>query len=263
VFINLGKAFDVKNYSNCGGILVNHFRAILVFGLVGFLGAILFNKTITNRYEATLIMKMIEVYDHLGALNKVEEPTLLITRLKQPSTYTQKEVDSCFSANAKFPHEELVSKVNATLVGRLDSVVQLKIRGPTKELAAQCGQAIYEMITDQQLRIKADRDNLNSILLLNYRKQYKELSSLDGLEHKTDRLLFLLEKISILDFSNVVGQNQVAVISPIYISENRLLLKRGIILVIGFLVGSFLGWIVLNGMQIWKIYIVEKYKYYF
>ena len=241
-----------------GHFLINRYRAILVFGLVGFFGAVLFNKTSPEEYEAILVIKMIDAYDYFGVSSKVEDPSLLIARLKLPSTYSQKEVDSCFLSDAKSPREELVSKVTATLVGRVDSIVQLKIKRPKKELAQRCAQAIYDMINDQQLRIKAGRDSINSIMLSNYSKQYKELSSRNMSGYEREKIQFLLEKISNLDYGNLAGQSEVTLIAPIYTTENPLWLKRGAILVIGFLIGLFLGWVILNGVQIWKIYSVKK-----
>lgn len=245
--------------------LANIYKTILVFGLFGLFGlfgATLFNNASPKEYEATIFIKMIEVSDYNGILSKVEDPKLLIARLKQPSTYSQKEVDSCLLVEAKFPFKELVGKVTASLVGGADSVVQLKIKLPTKKMAAQCMQAIYEMISEQQLRIKSDRDNRNLIALSQYRKQYKELEAIDASGnlsmHERYELRLLLEKINILEFAYATTQNQATVIVPIYVSENPFLLMRMVILAFGFLIGLFLGWIVLNGVQIWKIYGVKK-----
>lgn len=251
--------------------LMESWKIIVGIGLVGLLGSLGFLALTPNQYEATAQIQMAQISANtnnnpLGA--NVEEPNLLIARLKSPTTYSAAEIKACGLESQKMPAESLISMSKFSAVNGVGSIVDLKIRMESREQAVVCVRALFENIRESQNQIINPYIQEAKTLLAKYQVRLKETQEFVTRADKSgaalsaaylayrDEVKFLTdESIRLNTFVTSRDTRQAKLISPIYASEIPVFPKKNITLMLGLLAGLFLG--LLLGM-VRKIY--SKYR---
>jgi hypothetical protein len=143
--------------------LLESWKTIVSVGLLGLLGSVGFLAVTPTQYEATAQIQMAQISANNNSNNNnnntnplgvnVEEPNLLMARLKLPTTYSAAEMKACGLEGQKMPGESLVSMSKFSAVKGVGSIVELKIRMGSREQAVVCAQALFENIRESQNQI--------------------------------------------------------------------------------------------------------------
>lgn len=250
--------------------LVESWRTIVLTGLLGVLASAVFLIITPNQYQATLQIQMAQI----GASNNnsnnntnplgvnIEEPSLLIARLKLPTTYSSEVIKACGFENASTPSESLVSSLKVSVVKDVSSIVELKINRDSKEIAINCAQGLFESIKDFQNQILKPYIEESKALLVKYESRFANAQSLVSRADKSgaalsaaylasrDEVKFLIEEIFRLNtFIANAEARQAKLVSPIYVADSPVFPKKTISLIIGLMAGLFLGLLFLIGKK--------------
>ena len=238
--------------------LMGSWKTTLGFGLLGLLGSIGFLATTPNQYEAVAQIQMAQISASNTNTNplgvNVEDPSLLMARLKMPSTYSAVEIKSCGLKSKKMSAESIVAMSKFSLVKGAGSIIELKIRMESREEAVICAQTIFESIRESQNQIIKPYIQEAQVLLKKYQARLKEAQELVTRADKSgaalsaaylanrDEVKFLTdESIRLNTFITAGDSRQAKLISPIYASEAPVLPNKKITLIVGLLAGLFLG----------------------
>jgi LPS O-antigen subunit length determinant protein (WzzB/FepE family) len=251
--------------------LIESWKTIAGIGVLGLLGAIAFIFVTPSQYEATAQIKMAQIdlgntANPLGT--SLEDPNTLISRMKLPTAFSEKEVHACKLEKSKFPTEALVnSVVRLTAVKGAASLVELKIRGESKEEALSCAQAIFENIKDSQHDIMKPYIEEAKTLLLKYQVRLNDVQSVIARADKSgqalsaayfanrDELKFLSDETIRLNAIVTAGDmRHTKLVSPIYASDKPVFPKKTLSVVLGLLGGLFLGLLYVLARKAWLNY---------
>jgi len=255
--------------------LMESWKTILGVGLLGLLGSLGFLAVIPNQYEATAQIQMAQISANNNNTNplgvNVEEPNLLMARLKLPTTYSAAEIKACGLEGHKMPAESLVSMSKFSAVKGVGSIVELKIRMESREQAVVCAQALFENIRESQNQIIRPYIEEAKALLTKYQARLKEAQELVTRADKSgaalsatylanrDEVKFLTdESIRLNTFVTSGDARQAKLVSPIYASEAAVLPKKKITLMGGLLVGLLLGLLLVMARKVWNNYKINK-----
>jgi uncharacterized protein involved in exopolysaccharide biosynthesis len=255
--------------------LMESWKTILGVGLLGLLGSLGFLAVIPNQYEATAQIQMAQISANNNNTNplgvNVEEPNLLMARLKLPTTYSAAEIKACGLEGHKMPAESLVSMSKFSAVKGVGSIVELKIRMESREQAVVCAQALFENIRESQNQVIKPYIEEAKALLTKYQARLKEAQELVTRADKSgaalsatylanrDEVKFLTdESIRLNTFVTSGDARQAKLVSPIYASEAAVLPKKKITLMGGLLVGLLLGLLLVMARKVWNNYKINK-----
>jgi hypothetical protein len=184
----------------------------------------------------------------------VEEPNLLMARLKLPTTYSAAEIKACGLEGQKMPTESIVAMSNFSAVKGVGSIIELRIRMESKEQAIICANALFENIRESQNQIVKPYIEEAKVLLTKYQARLKEAQELVGRADKSgaalsaaylanrDEVKFLTdESIRLNTFVTAGVTRQAKLVAPIYASEVAVFPKKKITLIVGLLTGLFFG----------------------
>lgn len=246
--------YDIQSF------IVSHYKTILIFGLLGFAFSIFYLSTTPKKYQAVAQIAMAQIgVSSNGKFSSssanVEEPSLLIFRLSNPSGITTSVDQACgnedqTAAGNIFP----VKPFKLIIPNGVANVVELKTFGATSKLARNCAQALTDYIQATQaeiaeqflkevkLKLAYDEDRLakvkNSASPDSGAKSDLGISYLYG----RDEASFLLEEISTLKNMIISAQNRSArLIAPIYVEEITIPRKKLILIIAGLVAGLFFG----------------------
>jgi len=249
--------------------LIESWKTIAAVGALGLLSAVTFIFVIPSQYEATAQIRMAQI-DSGNTTNplgtNLEDPNTLIARLKLPTAFSEKEVQACKLEKSKFPTEALAnSVVKLTAVKGVASLVELKIRGESKEEALSCAQAIFENIKDSQHDIMKPYIEEAKTLLLKYQVRLNDAQSVIARADKSgqalsaaylanrDELKFLSDETIRLNAIIAAGDTRhTKLVSPIYASDKPVFPKKTMSLVLGLLAGLFLGLLYVLARKAWR-----------
>jgi capsular polysaccharide biosynthesis protein len=241
--------------------LVDSWKTILGVGLLGLLGSVGFLSVAPNLYEATAQIQMAQISSNNNNNNinplgiNVEEPNLLMARLKLPTSYSAAEIKACGLEKEKMPAESLVSMSNFSAVKGVGSIIQLKIRMESKDQAVICAQALFENIRESQNQIIKPYIEEAKVLLTKYQSRLKEAQEFVTRADRSagaalsaaylanrDEVKFLTDEIIRLNTFITAGDaRQAKLVSPIYASEAPVFPRKKVALIVGILAGLFLG----------------------
>lgn len=237
-------------------IFSENWKIILGFSLVGLTGAGIYLAITHPQYEATAVLEMaqIGVYGNNGNVNavaNVEEPAMLLAKLKIPSAYSTEAIKACDVSNNTIPAESLARLVHGTQRKDLGAIVVLSVLRDKPDQAKICMRKIFEMVQDQQQflakpsieKMIARKKELQERLRQN--KEYmtmakKSDSSLIIYLDRRNDLLLLAQQIDELEQA-VLRSSATRLVSPVYVSPNPAFPKRGLTLVLGIIVGLIIG----------------------
>ncbi|BDT78437.1 hypothetical protein [Polynucleobacter yangtzensis] len=241
------------------------YKTMLITALIGSALSILYIMMTPNRYEAVAQIAMAQISaagtggnninNNLNPLGiNIEEPSLLISRLSSPTSFTPQVLKSCKLENMENLAAALAKSIKLTSPKGVSNIVELKTFGNSPQDAAACANEIFELIKTTQAEILApyideaktklldDEDRLTKAQNL-VSKADKSGSAVGAAYLSTrDEIRFLLDEITSL--KNVVTSNQsraTRLIAPIYASASPIAPKRSLILVVGMMGGLFLG----------------------
>ncbi len=254
--------------------LMKSWKAMLGVGIFGLLGSVGFLVVTPNQYEATAQIQMAQISANnntnpLGG--NVEEPNMLVARLKLPTTYSAAEIKACGLEGQKMPAESIVAMSKFSANKNVGSIVEMKIRTEAKEQAFMCAQALFENIRESQNQIIKPYIEEAKVLLTKYQIRSKEVQeflakadkSADSLSAtylaNTDEVKWLtLESIRLTTFIVAGEARQTKLVAPIYVSEVPVFPRKKITLIFGLLAGLFLGLLVLMIRKIWDGYKINQ-----
>jgi LPS O-antigen subunit length determinant protein (WzzB/FepE family) len=251
--------------------LLESWKAILATGLVGLLGAAGFIAVTPSQYEATAQIQMAQIAPNNNNSNplgvNVEDPNLLMARLKLPSSYTEDEIKACGLQDLKLPAESLANIVKLSPVKGVNSIVELKIRLESNDQAVSCAQSLFENIRDSQNNIVKPYIEEAKALLTKYQARLSEAQSLVSRVDKSgsalsaaylanrDEVKFLTdESIRLNTFITSGDVRQAKLVAPIYASDVPVFPKKKISLLVGMLAGLFLGVLFVIARKAWRGY---------
>ncbi len=240
--------------------LIESWKAILVTGLLGVLVSAAYLIVTPNQYQATAQIQMAQISASNNNNNtnplgvNIEEPNLLLARLKLPTTYSDEVIKACGFENASSPAESLASSAKFSAVKGVGSMIELKINRDSKEIAINCAQALFESIKASQNQIIKPYIEESKALLVKYEARLANSQSLVSGADKSgaalsaaylanrDEVKFLTEEILRLNtFITTADTRQAKLVSPIYASDAAVFPKKTMSLIIGLMVGLFLG----------------------
>jgi capsular polysaccharide biosynthesis protein len=244
--------------------LLESWKLIAVFGVIGVFCSVIFLGITPNQYEAKAYVRMAELVNYVESsgvgknYRNVEDPGLLIARLQMPTTYSIKEIKACNLDQVKMPRETLVGMLKISSVKGVDSVVELKVRVRSKGSANDCLSAVFEVIRESQNQIIERFIEQKKILLKKYdlRLQGANQLILEGgklaasvntayvvnqnkYEHWFDQVIRLEGLIAESEL------HKTKLISPIYASELPVYPSKKLTLTLGLLTGFFCGFLIM------------------
>jgi len=255
--------------------LVESWKTIVGVGLLGLLGSVGFLAVTPNQYEATAQIQMAQISANNNNTNplgvNVEEPNLLMARLKLPTAYSAAEIKVCVLEGQKMPGESLVSMSKFAAVKGVGSIVELKIRMESREQAVVCAQALFENIRASQNQIIKPYIEEAKALQAKYQARLKEAQEFVTRADKSgaalsaaylanrDEIKFLTdESIRLNTFVTAGDSRQAKLVSPIYASEAPVSPKKKIVLIVGFWAGIFLGLFLVVIRKVWNNYRINQ-----
>lgn len=194
----------------------------------------------------------------------IEEPSLLIARLSQPTSFPTQVITSCGLGGDKDAAFALSKNIKLTPSKGVANIVELRTFGSSPQAAQSCSEAIVELIEQTQAQLVASHTKEANINLADDEERLARAKELVVKADKSgsamnaayfssrDEIRFLLGQITAL--KNVVIRNQTRVarlIAPIYVSDAPIAPKKRIVLVSGLFGGLFLGLLLVLGRQMW------------
>ena len=249
--------------------LVESWKAIALTGLLGLIGSIAYLWVTPNQYQATAQIQMAQISANNNNNNNntnplgvnVEDPNLLIARMKLPSSYSQESVKACGYESKQTPLEGLAKMVKLSLI-KGTQIVELKVLGLNQAQAVQCAESILETIKQSQKIIAVPIVEDAQLKLAKYSQRLQEAqgfilkadksgSSMSAAYLSTrDEVKFLTdETIRLNDLIASANSRQTKLVSPIYSPENKVSPRRAITLLAGLFAGLFLGLLLMLGKR--------------
>jgi uncharacterized protein involved in exopolysaccharide biosynthesis len=262
---------DEISFKDIVDFLIESWKSIVLTGVLGILGAVTYIVITPNKYQATAQIQMAQIQivtpNGKNALGiDLEDPNLLIARLKLPSSYDQATFASC-GYEGEPNAAQSISKMIKTSLIKGTKVVEVKVQGLSRDQATQCAESILRIVKDSQKAIAEPMIDEAKAKLLKYSQRLQEaqsfivkadksgssmsaayLSTRDEVKYLTD------EMISLNDLISSANTRQTKLVSPIYSPENKVSPKRSIALVAGLFAGLFLGLLLMLGKRGYKAY---------
>ena len=239
----------------------NEYQFIIGFALLGFVGAALYLWTVPKQYEVIGQIKMAQIANLNNNNNNVsplginiEEPQALIARMAIPTTYPKETITLCGLAEPKDAGALLAKKAKLSLPKGLVGVVDLEIRDTSKEVAQACANAIYEFVKTSQAQLIAPYIEEASKKLIIEKERLsratefiaradKSGSGVSGAYLATrDEIRYLVDQISTLQAVINGNESRAArLVAPIYVKDQPVFPQKRNSLLLGLLLGGFLG----------------------
>ncbi len=246
--------------------LIESWKTIFATGVLGLLGAVTNIVQTPNQYEATAHIQMAQFSrDGITATN-LEDPNLLIARMKMPTSYDQALIANC-GYEGKPNAAESISKIAKFSIIKETQMVELKVQGLSPEQATQCAESILRSVIDSQKAIAEPIIDEARAKLQKYSQRLQEAQSFIAKADKSgssvtaaylstrDEVQFLADKITQLnDLIVSLNGRQTKLGSPIYSPENKVSPKRTNILIAGLFAGLFLGLLLMLCKRGYKVY---------
>lgn len=257
-------SIDLISFIDVFEFLWQNWITISAFTAAGVIASVVYLNSAQQKYEAIAQVLMAQVSDGKAespAGINIEDPNLLVTRLRLPSTYTEEAVVACSLDVKSRGGENVADMVKAVPVKNVPSMVEIHVQHTRPELAQKCATALFEMVKLQQTMIV-------SPLLDESRKALAEangkLAAIQNLIAKSDKTLiqsiaylairdeinYLKNRIDRLRQDVILGeQRKTRLAAPVYASDIAVHPRKSRSLLIGLLAGVVLGTIIAVGRQ--------------
>ncbi len=246
--------------------LVESWKSILSTVALGVLAACTYIAVTPNQYEATAQILGAQLSTGGISATNIEDPNLLIARMRLPSSYDQASIVACGYEGKKQAAELLVKMIKLSL-SKGTQMVEMKATGLSQEQATQCAQTIFNEVKQSQKMIAEPIIEEAKAKLAIYTARLQEaqafinkadksgaslpaayFSTRDEVKYLTDEVIRLNELIS------SVSSRQTKLVSPIYVSEKKVAPKKLILLIAGLIGGLFFGLAVEMGLRAYRSY---------
>lgn len=245
--------------------LKDAYKTIAITGVVGLAIAVAYLFISPKQFMAVAQISMAQIAAtnnnnniNLNPLGiNIEEPSLLIARLSQPTSFTPQVIDVCKVDGDSNPGVAIAKSIKLTPFRGVVNVLELKTIGKSPQDAESCAMAVFELIKTTQAQIMGPYIEEARIKLVDDEVRLQEAKDLVAKADKSgsamgaaylstrDEIRFLLDEITAL--KNIVTSNQsraTRLISPIFASDNPIAPKKLAVLSAGLLGGLFLGLLV-------------------
>ena len=238
-------------------------KIIVGFTVLGIAGAGLYLWAVPKQYEASAQIKMAQIANVNNNNNNnninplginIEEPQALIARMALPTSYPKETIALCGLAEQKGPEPALASKVKLSIPKGVGGTVDLKVRDASKEIAKACTSAVYQLIKSSQAqlvapyideaskKLKIEEERLGRATQV-IAKADKSGAAVSAAYLATrDEIRYLLDQISNLQSIITGNESRAAhLTAPIYLKDEPVFPQKRNSLLIGLLLGGFLG----------------------
>jgi hypothetical protein len=201
----------------------------------------------------------------------IEDPNLLMARMKLPTTYSAQEIKACGFEFSTAASEALAATAKFSAVKGVESMIELKINRDSKEIAVACAQSLFENIKASQNQIIKPYIEEAKTLLVRYQDRLTNSQSFISRADKSgaalsaaylanrDEVKFLAEEIFRLNnFITKAYSRQAKLVSPIYVSDTPVAPKKRTVLITGLFAGLFLGLLLMLGKRGYRAYKVSN-----
>ncbi len=257
--------------------LIESWKKIAFFGMLGILSSVAYLWITPNQYQATAQIQMAKIIvnnnnNPLGI--NIEDPKLLLARLKLPTSYSNDEIKACGLSDQKFPAERLTSLAKFSEVKGVLSIIELKVNGPTKEVASVCAETLFKNIQASQNELIKPLILEAKTLLIKYQERLNNAQKLIERSDKSgvassaaylasrDEINFLTERVFQLNtLIASVDSRQAKLVSPVYVNESPVFPQKDISLIAGLISGLFLGLLLAfceKGYEIYRSSYISK-----
>ena len=251
--------------------LKSAYKTIAITAVAGFAISVAYLAVTPKQYEAVAQIAMAQI----GATNNnnnninplgvnIEEPSLLISRLSSPTSFTPQTLSDCGVGDGANRAASLAKSIKLAPTKGVANVVELKTFGKSPEEASACALSIFELIKTTQAQVVAPYIEEAKAKLVDDEDRLVKAKDLVAKADKTgqamgaaylstrDEIRYLLDEITSL--KNVVTSNQsraTRLIAPIYASDTPIAPKKRMALVAGLFGGLFLGLLLALARQMW------------
>jgi len=236
--------------------LLSAWKTILTFGVLGLVSSIALLQITPNLYQTVAQIQMTQIIsknsDLLGV--NLEDPNILVARMKLPSIYSAKEIKACGLENTKSPAEELAKLAKFSVVKNAGTIVELTIQTKVKGQGIVCAKSLFENIRDYQNAIMKPMIEESKNLLDKFQSRLEDAETVlvraDNSGYalsaaylaNRDEVNFLTNEILRLNiFITAASTREAKLTSQIYTLDEPVLPKNKIYLAGGILCGVFLG----------------------
>ena len=236
-------------------------KTIVGFTILGIVGGALFLWAIPKQYEASAQIKMAQIANVNNNNNNInplginiEEPQALIARMALPTSYPKETIALCGLAEQKDADAQLAKKVKLGIPKGVGGTVDLKIRDASKEIAKACTGAVYQLIKSSQAQLVAPYIHEASKKLEIEKERLGRATQVIAKADKSgaavsaaylatrDEIRYLLDQISNLQSIITGNESRAAhLTAPIYLKDEPVFPQKRNILLVGLLIGGFLG----------------------
>ncbi len=255
---NNGAVFSNKiTIADFLNLFKKYWREFFLTSSLGIIASIIYLWLTPNQYQATFYVQMAQI-SHPSPSGRTiinaEDPNILITRMKIPSYYSDKQIQVCGLENSQKPYEDLVAAIKSSIPKNATSIIELKVFGNSKSDLITCSESIFEGIKKSQDNIVDNHlDNENNLLNINIdRLNYLRglMSKSTDSSHSTSAFYLLThnEYISleqeVLRLKENIRANEAMrtrLLSPIYVFSKPVAPDIKGVILIGVMAGIFAG----------------------
>ena len=246
--------------------LKSGWKTIVVFAVLGLVGAVANLVLTPPMYEATAQIRMAQISqgnsaNPFGA--NVEDPSSLIARMQFPTNYSEHAISSCGYQDNPQAALALSKAAKLSIPKGMANTVELKVLAPSRQLAANCTQAIFLQIAQMQeqlskvfmeeakYKLASDNERIEAARKLIARAdQSGGALSAAYLSARDELTYFLTDREKMLDLINSVKSRGTRLDSPIYAPDKPVAAQKVASLLAGLLGGLFLGLLIAMGRKL-------------
>ncbi|BEI42143.1 hypothetical protein PHIN10_02920 [Polynucleobacter sp. HIN10] len=216
---------------------------------------------VPKQYEASAQIKMAQIANVNNNNNNinplginVEEPQALIARMALPTSYPKETIALCGLTDEKDADAQLAKKVKLSIPRGVGGTVDLKVRDASKEITQTCANAVYQLIKTSQAQLVAPYIDEASKKLKIEEERLARATQVIAKADKSgaavsaaylatrDEIRYLLDQISNLQSIITGNESRAAhLTAPIYLKDGPVFPQKRNSLLIGLLLGGFLG----------------------
>lgn len=252
---------DELSLTDIVNFILESWRTIVGFTLLGLGAAVAFISLAPKQYEAIAQIKMAQIASPNNNNNNInplgvniEEPAALIARMALPTTYSTEIIEACGLSGKEDSSALLAKKVKLSIPRGVGSTVDLKLRETTPELARNCSVSVFNLIKASQEKLIAPYiEDAKSKLAIEQERLARATQVIARADKSgaavsaaylatRDEIRYLLDQITGLQ--NIIIQNEsraTNLTAPIYVKEQPVFPPQINSLLIGILGGGCLG----------------------
>jgi hypothetical protein len=257
--------------------IVESWKTIFLTGLLGIAGAVTYLLVTPNQYQAAANFQVAKV-----AGSDVENPAILIEKLKIPTFYSQKTLSVCNVTGEIDPGAFIVKKLKPTLI-KTAQIINITYKTISIEDAISCLESVLDDVRTSQNLLSKPILATKAIQLLTLKQKLESSESyvkklpsqnikFDFSDSKFSSSALLLtttfmKENEIKDLRIQINDMEISLLdpqtketfltAPIYAPQQKVSPKRAIIL-IGGLIGLFFGLLLMLGYRGYKAYKVSN-----